>query len=161
MLALFFIVAIAAQCAHKPQDVPYYGYEGVRPEEFRTETDRLQGLLQNARDAAEAAGAHIQLAFLYSHYRNPSPDYHRSLAHLEAYASLNPEGAQRTSFQNWLRMLQEIVKSGRANEELKAKMEQMKKDLSRLDKENTEIKEKLEQLKNLDIELEEKRRSVK
>jgi len=167
ILALFFIAVIAAQCTHQSlkkdysPEFLYYGYEGVQPEDFGTVTEKLQKLLQNAQDPAGAAKVHFQLASLYSHYRNPSPDYSRALVHLESYVSLDPEGGRRAFFQNWLRMLKEIVKAGSANEDLKGKVEQMKKDLARLDKENTEIKEKLEQLKHLDIELEEKRRSVK
>lgn len=167
MLLVVLISLLTTQCAGRMFksdylcNIAYYEYEGLRPADFQNEIGRLQRFLQKTPDSPDAAKAHIQLAFLYSHYRNPSPDYYRALEQLTQYASLDPGGSRQASVQNWFRMLQEITAAVSVNEDLKGKAEQMKKEIARLEKENAEMREKLEQLKHLDIELEQKRKLVK
>jgi len=167
IVSVISLVLFTVRCAGKVIkddhlfNVTYYEFESLQPSEFQNKIETLQGIIQKKPAAPDAARAHIQLAFLYSHYRNPSPDYPRALGQLEKYASLDPEGGKQAYVQDRLRMLKEIAAYTVANEDLKGKTEQMKKEIARLDKENTEMKEKLERLKYLDIELEEKRKLVK
>ncbi|MEW6417958.1 MAG: hypothetical protein AB1480_07530 [Nitrospirota bacterium] len=115
-------------------------YEDLKSSGFHKEITRLQAIAEKHRDKPDRAMIHLQLALLYSHYKNPTPNYHRALKELETYVSLDPEGGKADVIQNWLTMLKEIVKLGRENEDMK---------------------EKLERLKYLDIELEKTRKLLK
>lgn len=167
--SVLFMLLFTNQCANTNRalmndylfSATYYEYGSLRPYEFQNEIERLQKSIQEMPDTPDAAKAHIQLAFLYSHYRNPAPDYSRALQQLETYVLSDTKGGRQDYVQNWLRMLKEISAAAVANEDLNGKMEQMKKDTARLEKENAEMKEKLEKLKHLDIELEQKRKLVK
>jgi valyl-tRNA synthetase len=163
IFTVFLLITITASCAQKIllQNYLYYEYEDMQPADYKKEVERLNNVVQASRNDSELANAHLQLALLYSDYRNPAHDYNTALKELDSFASLDPEGSRRAYFQNWLRMLKEIEKADRSNEDLKEKEQQLNKELSRLEKENAEIKKKLEQLKHLDIEMEEKRKMVK
>ena len=154
---------VTAQCTQKIllQNYLYYEYENMQPADYQKEVARLRDVVQTLSNKSDLANAHFQLALLYSDYRNPAHDYNNALRELDTFASLDPEGSRKAYFQNWFRMLKEIAKADRSNEDLKEKEEQLKKELIRLEKENAEIKKKLEQLKYLDIEMEEKRKIAK
>ncbi|RJQ44414.1 MAG: hypothetical protein C4538_10290 [Nitrospiraceae bacterium] len=167
IIILFALTVMLAQCAQRTlrnefvYNTVHYEYASLQPAEFQKEIERLKGSAQKTQAPPDAAQPHIKLAFLYSHYRNPLPDYYRALEHLRMYASLDPEGGKQVYVQNWLAILREIAILGSANQDQKEKAEQMKKDIVRIEKENAEMKEKLEKLKHLDIELEQKRKLVK
>jgi DNA-binding transcriptional regulator YhcF (GntR family) len=118
----------------------YRHYEDLKSPGFHKEITRLQAITEKPQDTSNRAMIHLQLALLYSHYKNPTPNYYRALKELETYVSLYPEGGKADVIQNWLTMLKEIVK---------------------LSMENKDMKEKLEQLQNLDIELEKTRKLLK
>jgi len=157
------LIMITARCTQKAffQNYLYYEYENMQPADYQKEVERLHNVVQTSSNNSDLANAHLQLALLYSDYRNPAHDYNSALKELDTFASLDPKGSRKAYFQNWFRMLKEVVRADRSNDDIKEKEEQLKKELARLEKENAEIKEKLEQLKHLDIEMEEKRKMVK
>lgn len=156
-----------AQCALKnfqadyPFYVIYYEYDNLHPSVYQKEVEKLQGMVQTSREPVTLAKAHLRLAFLYSDYRNPAPDYDSALKELEAFISLDPSGGKQIHFQNWLRLLKEIAETERGNKDLKEKLEQLKEgkallesrndetteqlrnEIARLEKENNEIKEQM------------------
>ncbi len=154
------------QCANKTLmseyilNATYYEYGNLRPSDFQNEIERLQKFVQKTSETPETAKARLQLAFLYSHYRNPSPDYSRALEQLEKYVRSEPRGGKQDYVQNWLRMLKEISAAVAVTDDLKGKLEQTIKEAARIEKENAGMKEKLEQLKHLDVELEQMKKDA-
>ncbi len=152
LCAILSLVVLISQCNPKclqketNLDSIYARYSELKSAGFHKEIVRLQEITQKYQDKANAM-VHLQLAFLYSHYRNPTPNYHATLKELETYASLDPKGGKADIIQNWLTMLKEIVRLDKEN--------------ARLGRENNEMKDKIEQLQFLDIELEKRRKQIK
>ncbi|MBI4849079.1 MAG: hypothetical protein HY808_10985 [Nitrospirae bacterium] len=195
IVALLLLVASAFQCTGRsiqkemPSDPLYAEYTALEPAGFQKEIEWLLEAKKRPTDATFAVNAHLKLAFLFSHYRNPAPDNRRALKELKTFESLSPEYGRKDFIQNWLRMLEEIVRYSDRNEELRERVERLRKgipelesannDLQRehkrlereikklesankeLESENKKITEKLNQLKNIDVELEEKRKQIK
>lgn len=146
LCAILFLLLLISQCASMgvQKGANLYRihthYKELKPSGFHKEIARLKAIHEKPKDTSGDVMAHLQLALLYSHYKNPTPNYYRALKELETYVSLDAEGGKADVIQNWLKMLKEIV---------------------RLDRENMGMKEKVEQLQYLDIELEKSRKLVK
>ncbi len=158
-------------------------------EEFSREILRLEKLTRENPDPSVRAKSHLQLARLYTHYRNPQRDYPKGRKEFAAYLSLVPEGRKNDEIQNWVWVLEELEKSEKEAAGLKAKMESLtgvntetKEALSGQLKENQELqsrlesvektnrslseanrslKEMIEQLKKLDLQMEERRKTIR
>lgn len=148
LLAVFFIGIMASNCAKS-----FTTDKIIKPEDFSKEIARLEAIAKSA-DLSAQPKAHLQLALLYSHYKNPNSDYIVALKELETYISLDPEDGRATEIQNLLAILRRFKKITDENQQIKVKVEQ-------LFLENSEIKKAVEQLKHLDIRMEEKRKEVK
>jgi hypothetical protein len=159
LCAILSLVVLISQCNPKclqketNLDSIYARYSELKSAGFHKEIVRLQEITQKYQDKANAM-VHLQLAFLYSHYRNPTPNYHATLKELKTYASLDLKEGKADIIQNWLTILKEIVR-------LDGQHARLDKENVRLNKENNEMKEKIEQLQYLDIELEKRRKQVK
>jgi uncharacterized coiled-coil DUF342 family protein len=102
---------------------------------------------------------------LYSHFKNPEPDYKHAFKNLEKYISLDPEGAeQKSSVQYLMSLLKKLIKNENLCNELKTLITTLKQENKTLTKkyenlviENQNTKEIIEKLKQLDIQLEKKR----
>lgn len=151
--AILLLLLLISQCA--PMGVQkganlyrvYMHYEDLDPSGFHKEVARLQAITERLQDTSGKAMAHLQLALLYSHYKNPTPNYYRAFKELETYRYLDPEGGKADVIQNWLTMLKEIAGLVKEKKEMKEKIEQ--------------LQYKIEQLQYLDIELEKSRKLVK
>lgn len=166
IIPVFVLTVLLVQCTVRTVkveshfDTVNYEYRGLQPAEFQKEIEWLKARAQEPQ-GANSSMTHLRLAFLYSHYRNPVPEYGKALEHLRTYESIGPKSGGNGFVQNWLGMLKEIARLGASNQESREKAEQLKKEIARIEKENAEAKEKLEKLKYIDIELEQKRKSVK
>ncbi len=146
LCAILLLLALTPQCTQTSvrKDTKFYTihtlYEGLKYPDFPKEIARLQAVAEKTQDMSGRAVTHLQLALLYSHYKNPAPNYHKALMEIETYVSLEPEGGKADVIQNWLTMLKEIIRLGR---------------------ENKNIKENIEQLQYLDSELEKSRKQIK
>ena len=151
--SLGFLIIMLSQCAYKPlrQDTSLESillkYQTIEPAEIKRTIEALNERRKKNYNVPASSQEHLELAFLYSHYNNPQPDYKRALDELIIYTSVDSELSRRALIKNWLRMLKEIQMLDSSNEECREK--------------NADMREKLNQLKNLDIELEEKKRQVK
>jgi len=143
-LLLFFTVSCSMQVLKKP--------EGEK--EFFQEISRLEKLAHEDPKASVRAQSHLQLAFLYTNYRNPQLNYTRALQEMESYLSLSPASAQTDDFQNWLAVLKEVGK-------LQTRLEKVQKANKSLRDEVAVLKETIERIKSLDRQIEERRRPTK
>lgn len=160
-----------------------------KSEDFPIVITRWDTIAKGHTDAAKKATAHLWLALLYSHYKNPNPDYLMALNELEAYVNLDKERSNTDEIQNLLALLRSLKAAGEEVKRLKSEQEhlphekfngeenheKLKNELERFSKENQELKIKMEQLikenqeikktveelKHLDINIEEKRRQIK
>ncbi len=164
----------------------YYA-DGIRKEviyqrEFKKEIEQLDEIIRDHPESAKKAKAHLQLAIIYSYYKNPYLDYQKALSEIKKYISYYPESILEDDVKNLYAMLHEIDKLLNENLQISDKVKQLNDEinsllaateklndenkklkfkLEQLNKENKEIKEKLEQLKNLDLWIEEMRKQIK
>ena len=153
----------------------------------RTEEDSqaiadLEKQIPEEKDESLRARYHLQLAWLYSYYKNPKKDYRKSLEEFELYLSLVPNEKRSDEIQNWLSLLQALERSERerlksseglesiARENLKTrsalgdhakKNKQLQEENASLKEDNASLKRAIENLKNLNLQVEKKRKSVK
>ncbi|MBI5057296.1 MAG: hypothetical protein HZB61_11850 [Nitrospirae bacterium] len=195
-IAVLLLLAVSAsQCTvisiqkEMPSDTLYAEYRTLKSAGFQKEIEWLLEAAKKPTDGDFAVNAHLKLAFLFSHYRNPAPDYPRALNELKTFESQNPKYGRDGFIKNWRRMLEEIVRLSGRNEELKDQAERLSEGISdiesanndlhnankglereirklesankELESENEKITEKLKQLKDIDVELEEKRKQIK
>jgi hypothetical protein len=122
-------------------------YADIAPAEIPKEIAGLLSATRKSKNDKESALAHLQLAWLFGHYKNPSPQYLKALQELDAYLSLDPENSGDDYLQNWYKILKEIARLNKDNKELRERTEQ--------------LKEQMQQLKHLDIEMEKRRQDIK
>lgn len=133
----------------------------THPDNFKGEIQSLNEHAKTTSNDSERAKIHLKLAALYSHYKNPNPDYSRALKELEEYIALNPEGGKRTEVQNWLAVLHTLKRERKTKERLELNNRKLKSEIDRVENEKKLMEETIEKLKHLDIRLEEKRKQVK
>ncbi|MEW6584151.1 MAG: hypothetical protein AB1442_00920 [Nitrospirota bacterium] len=145
-VALLSLIVMLSQCsvAYKETVPPL---SNVKPENIANEIKRFEKITGGDADPSGRAEAHLQLAKLYSSYKNPKPDYRRALRELEEYLSLEPAKAKIYEMQNWLALLRELA---RMDEELQKARHTI-----------SELKDAVEKLKDIDIKMEEKKKQVK
>ena len=162
LCAILFLAVLISQCAHTGDLCKIHThYADLKSTDFNKEIAQVQKITIKPQDTSAGAMVHLQLALLYSHYRNPTPNYQRALTELETYIFLDPEGGKADIIQNWLTILKEIVRLDGEHARLDKENVRLNKENVRLNKENNEMKEKIEQLQYLDIELEKRRKQVK
>jgi len=130
-------------------------YTPPTPEDYAQETARLEKRLQKQGDASVRAKSHLQLAWLYSSYKNPKMDYGRALKEFEIYLSLVPDEAGDDEIQNWLSILRQLERSENESTKMRERIEilsreyqenlKLQANIEVLAKENAEKREALEQ----------------
>jgi hypothetical protein len=172
--AIFFLIGFTFQCAQKSTQkealpvlpstgaLPEVGsaaeeemplksatdlYAEITPAEIPKEIARLLPVIRKSGSDREAMTAHLQLAWLYGHYKNPSPQYLKALQELDAYLSLDHDAGSDDFVRNWHKTLKEIARLSKENKDLREKAEQ--------------LKDQVKQLEHLDVEMEKRRQDVK
>jgi predicted Zn-dependent protease len=140
-------------------------YLTLQTKEIKTEISRLEKALKSEDDSLSRPTSLYYLALLYSHFKNPEPDYKHAFKNLEEYILLDPEGAeQKSSVQYLMSLLNKLIKNENLCNELKTLITTLKQENKTLTEkyeklviENQNTKEIIEKLKQLDIQLEKKR----
>ncbi len=181
VIVLFFLLCMVifitgcVQQTKNMKDSTYY--LALQMKEIKTEISHLENALKSEDDSLSRPTSlyYFYLALLYSHFKNPEPDYKHAFKNLEEYISLDPEGAeQKSSVQYLMSLLKKLIKNEnllnklKINKdlcnELKTLITTLKQENKTLTKkyeklviENQNTKEIIEKLKQLDIQLEKKR----
>ncbi len=181
VIVLFFLLCMVifitgcVQQTKNMKDSTYY--LTLQTKEIKTEISHLENALKSKDDSLSRPTSlyYFYLALLYSHFKNPEPDYKHAFKNLEEYISLDPEGAeQKSSVQYLMSLLKKLIKNEnllnklKINKdlcnELKTLITTLKQENKTLTKkyeklviENQNTKEIIEKLKQLDIQLEKKR----
>lgn len=169
LIVLFFLLCMVifitgcVQRTKNMKDSTYY--LTLQTKEIKTEISHLEKALKSENDSLSGPGSLYYLALLYSHFRNPEPDYRHAFKNLEEYILLDPEGAeQKSSVQYLMSLLKKSIKNENLCNELKTLVTTLKQENKTLTKkyeklviENQNTKGIIEKLKQLDIQLEKKR----
>jgi predicted ribosome quality control (RQC) complex YloA/Tae2 family protein len=136
--------------------------------------------VRSAADTSKRMQAHLELAQLYTSYKNPLRNYKKALEHLEIYASLQPDFAGDKNLRNWLSVLKEMDRQSRIINQLNKDLNQSQQNISALKKSTKKLKrakaiiikknnqltetneslaKTIEMLKNIDRNIEEKRKT--
>ncbi len=182
ILLLACVGLLTSGCVDKSlfNTYPHY-YLSVESENIEPEIVRLEKVIANEPDSETAAESFYYLSLLYSHYKKRQPNYQKALQNLESYIRLNPEAGKKNDVQYLLSLFREIETIGAKNNTLKAKNNALKakndalkedrtklkcasttlkREKEQLTTENQTLQDMIEQLKLLDIQLEERRKSV-
>ncbi|MCK4619230.1 MAG: hypothetical protein KAT52_04745 [Desulfobacterales bacterium] len=169
LIVLFFLLCMVifitgcVQQTKNMKDSTYY--LTLQTKEIKTEISRLEKALKSEDDSLSRPTSLYYLALLYSHSKNPEPDYKHAFKNLEEYILLDPEGAeQKSSVQYLMSLLNKLIKNENLCNELKTLITTLKQENKTLTEkyeklviENQNTKEIIEKLKQLDIQLEKKR----
>ncbi|MDL2122343.1 MAG: hypothetical protein LWX51_04490 [Deltaproteobacteria bacterium] len=169
LIVLFFLLCMVifitgcVQQTKNMKDSTYY--LTLQTKEIKTEISRLEKALKSEDDSLSRPTSLYYLALLYSHFKNPEPDYKHAFKNLEEYILLDPEGAeQKSSVQYLMSLLNKLIKNENLCNELKTLITTLKQENKTLTEkyeklviENQNTKEIIEKLKQLDIQLEKKR----
>jgi len=133
-------------------------------EDFSAIAD-LEKRIHSEKDVSVQAKYHLQLAWLYSNYKNPKMDYRKALDEFEVYLSMVPEGAQTDEIQNWLSVLRALERSQKEQrltlEDQAKKDQQLQENIKKLVERNASLEKAIKRLKTLNLEVEKKRKSAK
>lgn len=157
LFVFLFIWLLITNCAPKHTSLiekESVFYPVLYPQDFPKEIARLEKLVKYHPEPSIRTMAHLQLVLLYSHYKNPNPDYLRALEELETYMALDPDGGKTEEVQNLLALLRELERVVKENEEMKMSIEL-------LIEQNQRVKKTIQELEDLDLQIEEKRRKIK
>ncbi len=142
--------------------------------QIKSEIIRLEKAVKIETSPRTKAKLLFNLALLYSHQKNPDPDYRKALSKLKEFSFLDPEGGKTVQVQYMSTLLHKIVelenKYNKAEagikglrktiKESKQNSEKLKNRCEELAKENQEIKKIIDKLTHLDIQLEKKRINI-
>lgn len=129
---------------------------------------RLEKSIAHDPQNPKNADAYRQLAVLHAHYKNPAPNYRRSLMMFEKCLTLDPEAWNDAEMLYLKGLVAAMDDADRNRMRLAHQVEQLTRNNNRLKKANTkmvaenqELQEAMEKLKLLELMMEEKRRSLK
>jgi ABC-type transporter Mla subunit MlaD len=173
-VALLAALTALPECATRREKI-VVPPPALNREQIADQIELYQMVAKDHGDLSTRIDAHLQLARLYSSYKNQRPDYEQALKELETYLSFNPVKGEYDEVQNWLTLLREIVRVNeenrkskqiinqfaKENKELRGTVEQLKGTVEQLRGTVEQLKGTVEQLKNLDIQMEERRKQVK
>ena len=183
---LFCMVIFITGCIQQTENIKDSTYYfTLQTQEIKTEISCLENALKSEEDLLSRQASLYYLSLLYSHFKNPEPDFKHAFKNLEKYMSLDPEGAEQKSSVQYLMSLlkklitnedccneliknksrcNELIKNANNCNELKTVITTLKQKNKTLTEkyenlviENQNIKEIIEKLKQLDIQLEKKR----
>lgn len=172
-----FLLLFMVSCGWK---LPLQKPEGEQG--FFEETSRLEKVAREHPDPSVRTQAHLKLAFLFLNHRNPQVNYPRALQEMKSYLFMAPAKTATDDLQNWLAALEEMEhlrNSGgekrEKNQSLQAQIEKLHPALEKMQKANkilrdevaglkemnARMKETIEMLESLDLQMEEKRKSIR
>ncbi len=155
VLALLCMTFLTNACMKVPTFVchPNYfnamGKEAIGKEIIRLETTMYQET-ENSRKSA----ANFQLALLYAHYNNPTPDYPLSLSMFEKYLLSNPDSPKKDEALYMKNLLEELIETDMERKQMENKAAMLKQS-------NQNLQDTIDRLRLLDLRLEKKRLNIK
>ena len=147
-------------------------YQSVETDSIETEIVRLEKIITDDPGSPAAAQSFYYLSLLYSHHKNPQPDYRNAGNMLESHIRLDPKAGEKSDVQYLLSLFRQTEQLRTKIEKLRTKNNALQRDKTklksdsltlneekaRLTAENQNLRGMIEQLKLLDVQLEERRK---
>ena len=142
-ILIFFLlcmVIFTTGCAHQTKTIKSSTYYfTLQTKEIKTKISELENALKSEDDSLSRPTTLFYLALLYSHSKNPEPDYKHALKNLEEYISLDPETEQKSSVPYLMSLLKKLVKNENLCNELKTHITTLKQENKTLNELKTHI----------------------
>jgi hypothetical protein len=179
---LFIVVLFFSGCAINSASAPKRASSPLThtTANIKDEIGLLEESAEKTMEPQSNAKTLLKLAILYSHHRNPTPNYKAALSKLQEYIEIAPENEQRSDHYYLLSLLRKIQELSIENEasikECREKRDKLKKStyhkIKKIKDENKTLKNKqkilieqithltetIKEIENLDTRLEETRR---
>lgn len=154
--SLTYVLFTLSGCfATNPVNISYPADEAV----FADSLTWYKSIL-NDNDVSERkkARAHLNLALLYSHYRNPEQDYDMALIHIDKAMELDSALNNNDMVKN-LKTLLDFA-SGKSPSIAK-RLKKLQTEYKELQHENAQLIKTIEELNELEVELEKRRKLIR
>lgn len=171
-IVLLLVACLSTGCADNGvfRKAPDY-YLAMRQENIAGEIAYLEKKMAE-NQAGKINGVYPEvyyfLAILYSHYKNPSPDFGRAFSMLERYMTLDADGRKEPEVRYLyalLRKMNSVTASCKQLEQQYAALQlenaTLSTELAAAVKENQNMKATLEELMLLDIRIEKKKQTMR
>jgi hypothetical protein len=183
------VVLVFSGCAHltnSGKDTSAAPGPSVATDQYSQEIVELNHVIQQNSNPTKVIKAHLELAQLYSNYKNPRRNYQKALRHLKVY-SASKDSAENDETRNWMAALKEIDRLSKeivtrnkqilqlqsqfdkskkaklaikkSNRKLTSEEIKLREKNRKLEESNQKLQKTIEMLKNLDKRLEEKRKN--
>lgn len=147
-------------------------YIKFSPQKFKDEIEKLQYIVQNSQSSSLRLNAHLCLALIHLHHKNPLPDYLSSLREFEIYVSQKPNNQINDEILNFIKVLKlfkstnsrfeevknEVSGLSKLNKKLEINIKIKKSEINKLKTEIEELKGKIKKLDSLYFQIEKKKR---
>lgn len=104
------------------------------------------------------ARAHLRLALLHSHYRNPNQNYTIALEHAEASVTMDIQIAANDNAVNFIDLLRSAADKSPGGFQA---INKLKGDYKTLKSQNQQLRKTIEKLNELEVELEKRRKHMR
>ena len=182
-------ILIFSGCAHvanSEKDNSAAPVPSVASDQYTQKIVELNHVIQQNSNPTNVKKAHLELAQLYSNYKNPRRSYQKALRHLKVYSASEDSG-ENGETRNWMAALKEIdrlskeiatrdkqirglqsqfdkskkakLALNKSNRKLTSEEIKLREKNRKLEEANQKLQKTIEMLKNLDKRLEEKRKN--
>ncbi len=143
-LLIFYTAGCLRQLNPPPEPTAAFSPD-LPTAQYAPAIENLQTIARNSDDPAAVQGAHLQLALLYSSFKNPARDYHKAMEQIEQYfaTQAQTEGPyDAKNLQSLLTIITTAEKQHAADlKRLQAQVKQLRAKADRLAKANQTIME--------------------
>jgi hypothetical protein len=122
--------------------------ETLSPDQYPDYVTELKAISQENSNQANIQKAHLLIAEVSVHHKNPAPDYNLALREFELYLKLNPEARQKDKILTWILLLKELIKVKNNNKILQDQIATNSKNLQKLQDVINSQKKKIRKLKS-------------
>jgi hypothetical protein len=126
-------------------------FSQLRPDDFPEKIKQLEDISQNDKNLSVRTRALFYIALAHMHYRNPSPDYSKSVQYLDKFIVLESTRKDVDEMVTWKFVVQALDNSLQEREKLVGSYAQLKQQYDRSNK-NAEFLAKLVENQKKEIE---------
>ena len=159
IMTAVFVFTGCTHLAESGNDTPAAPGPSSTGDQYASEIVKLNHIVQQNSDPAKARKAHLELAQLYSSYKNPHRNYQKALGHLKVY-SASADSAGDHEARNWMAALKEIERLSKEIDSRNKQIRQLQSQLEDSKKAKLAIKKSNRKLTSEEIKLREKNRML-
>jgi hypothetical protein len=157
------VALIYSGCAHlsdSATDASAAPDPAVASDQYSQEIVELNHVVKQNSNPTQTKNAHLELAQLHAHFKNPSRNYHKALRHLKVY-SASEDSAKDDETRNWLAALKEIERLSKEIVTQNKQIQQLQIQLNKSKKAKLALKSSNRKLTSEEIKLRDRTESSK